>query len=127
MATKTEIKTAQIPNDIKKYVDIVIEELKRKIETGDFRIEINYDSIAIKISDINVYLSKSRMYIIYKDIDIIYSDYSSDNYVVIKVFRDLYNDPEIYRAYEYWDTLVALHDMAKEKVKERLEKVLNEF
>jgi len=67
------------------------------------------------------------MYIIYKDIDIIYSDYSSDNYVVIKVFRDLYSDPEIYRAYEYWDTLATLHDMAKEKVKERLEKVLNEF
>jgi hypothetical protein len=127
MATKTEIKTAQIPNDIKKYVDIVIEELKRKIETGDFRVEINYDSIAIKISDIKAYLSKNRLYIIYKDIDIIYSDYFENKYVVIKVFKDMYNESEIYRAYKYWTELENLHKLALEKVKEKLEKLLIEL
>jgi hypothetical protein len=127
MSTKTEIKTAQIPDHVKKHVDIVIEELKRKIEKGDFRIEITKDAIAIRISDINTYLGKSRMYIIYNDIDIIYSDYFSDNYVVIKVFKDIYNDPEIYRAHEYWTELENLHRLALEKVKEILEKVLREI
>ena len=123
MSTKTEIKTAQIPNDIKKYVDIVIEELKRKIETGDFEITISYDNISLKIPDIKVYIYRGFMRIMYKDFDIVYSDYSA----AVKVYKDPYSEPDIYYAHDYWAQLEEIHELAKEKVRQRLEKVLDRF
>jgi hypothetical protein len=123
MATKTEIKVAQIPDDVKKYVDIVIEELKRKIATGDFTIEVTYDNIAVKIPDIKAYVSKNRLYIIYKDIDIVYNDYV----VIIKVWKDIYSDPEIYKAHDRLTALHELHSLTVEKVKERLEKAISKL
>jgi hypothetical protein len=117
MTTKTE----QIPDDVKKYVDIVIDDLRRKLELGDFTMEITYDNIKIKIPDINAYIDNKKLYIMYKDIDILYSDYIA----IIKVFKDPYRDPDIYRAHEYWGPLDELHALALEKVKGRLEKILS--
>jgi hypothetical protein len=127
MTTKTVQIPDQIPDDVKKYVDIILEELQHKIKSGDFTIELLYDNIKIKMSDINVFISKNRMHIIYKDIDIIYSDYYSDNFATIKVFKDPYSDPDIYKAYDYWAVLEELHSLALTKIKERLEKVLNKL
>jgi hypothetical protein len=123
MTTKTEIKTTQIPDDIKPYIPEIIETLRRALKSDDFTIEITYDNITIKIPDIKVYLFERFMRIMYKDFDIVYSDYVAS----IKVYKDVYSDPEIYYAHEYWNTLYELHELAKEKVKERLHKILSKF
>jgi hypothetical protein len=123
MTTKIEIKTAQIPHDVRQYVDIAIDTLRRALETGDFEIRIAYDSVAIKTTDVNVYIYKNLMRIMYKDIDIVYSNYVA----VIKVYKDIYNYPEEYYAHDYWAVLDELHELAKEKIKSRLEKILRQF
>ncbi len=121
MTTKTEIKTTQIPDDVKKYIDIVLDALRRALETGEFDIMISYDLVKIVTLDVKAYVYKNLMRIMYKDIDIIYSNYV----VTIKVYKDPYDFPNEYYAHEYWAQLEELHELAKEKVKSRLEKVLS--
>jgi hypothetical protein len=123
MTTKTEIKTTQIPDDVKQYIPEVLFALKRALETVDFEIRISYDMVSIKIPDIKVYIYKHLMRIMYKDIDIVYSNYV----VAIKVYKDIYSDPDMYYAHDYWAQLEELHELAKEKIKSRLEKVLEQF
>jgi hypothetical protein len=123
MATKTETRPAQIPDDVKPYVPEILRALRRALETGDFTIEIAYDNATIKIPDIRVHLFETFMRIMYKDFDIVYSDYVAS----IKVYKDPYGEPEIYYAHDYWDALYELHELAKEKVKERLHKILSKF
>ncbi len=123
MATKTEIKTAQIPDDVRTYIPIIINALKRALKTGDFTTEIAYDIIAIKIPDIKAYVDNRGVRIMYKDLDIIYRDYVAK----VQVFRTPYEFPDEYYAHDYWATLDELHSLAVEKVKERLEKALKEF
>jgi hypothetical protein len=123
MATKTETITAQIPDDVKPYIPEILNALKRKLETGDFEITISYDMVAIKIPDIKVWIYSKYMRIIYKDIHIIYTDYSAS----LKIYKDPYGDPDVYYMHDYWAQLEEIHELAKEKVKERLEKVLREI
>jgi len=123
MTTKTEIKTAQIPDDVRVYVSEIIDALRRALETGDFTVEILYDNIAIKIPDIKAYVDNKKLYIIYKDIDIVYSDYVTK----VKVFRDLHDDPDVYYAHDYWNALYELHELAKQKVREIIEKALRKL
>jgi hypothetical protein len=123
MATKTTQINTQIPDDVKQYVDIMIDTLRRALETGDFEIRIYYDSVTIKIPDVKAYVYQNLMRIMYKDIDIVYSNHVP----VIKVYEDPYNFPNEYYAYNYWLQLEELHQLAKEKVKSRLEKILNQF
>jgi accessory colonization factor AcfC len=120
MTTKTEIKTTQIPDDVRVYVPEILGALRRALETGDFAIEIIYDSIAIKIPDITAYVDNRKIYIIYKDIGIVYSDYVAK----VKVFRDQYDLPDEYYAHEYWAPLQEIHELALQKVRERIEKAL---
>ncbi len=123
MSTKTEIKTAQIPDDVKKYVDIVLDTLRRALESDNFTILVSYDTIRVNVSDIKTYVDSKKIYIIYKDIDIVYSDYIA----IVKVWKSPYIEPEIYKAHDYWTVLDELHDLAIKKVKERLEKVLEKI
>jgi len=123
MATKTEVKSTQIPDDIKPYIPEIINALKRALETGDFEITISYDNITLKIPDIKVYIYGRFMRIMYKDFDIVYSDYS----VAVKVYKDPYSEPDIYYINDYWAQLEEIHELAKEKVKQRLEKVLRKI
>ncbi len=123
MATKTEIKTAQIPDDVRTYIPVVINALKRALETGDFTTEIAYDIITIKIHDIKAYVDNRGVRIMYKDLDIIYRDYVAK----VQVFRTPYEFPDEYYAHDYWTVLDELHDLAIKKVKERLEKVLEKI
>jgi hypothetical protein len=123
MATKTEIRTAQIPDDVKQYIPEILDALKRALESGDFEIRIVYDNVDIKIPDIKVYISKNLMRIIYKDLDVVYSNYTA----AIKVYKDPYSESEIYNAHDYWAQLEEIHELAKEKIKSRLEKVLKQF
>jgi hypothetical protein len=127
MATKTETKTAQIPSDIEQYISEILNALKRALETGDFEIRIYYDSVAIKIPDVKAYVYKNLMRIMYKDIDIVYSNYYSSRVVTIKVYKDPYSYPDEYYAHDYWAQLEEIHELAKEKVKYRLEKVIGIF
>jgi hypothetical protein len=122
MAIKTETKTAQIPDDMRQNVHDVINALRRAIELNDFEIRISHDMVSIKIPDIKVYIYKNFMRIIYKDFDIVYS-----NHVAIKVYKDIYSEPDIYKAHEYWAVIDELHRLAKEKVKEKLEKALEQI
>jgi hypothetical protein len=123
MSTKTEIKSTQIPDDVKQYISEILNALKHKLETGDFEITISYDMVTIKIPDIKAWIYRNYMRIIYKDIHIIYTDYSAS----LKIYKDPYGEPDIYHAHDYWSQLEEIHELAKEKVKQRLEKVLNRF
>ncbi len=120
MVTKTEIKTMQIPDDVKKYVDMALDYLNQKLETGDFVLELTNDNVKIKVPDINVYIDYKKLYIIYKDIDIVYSEYVA----MIKVYKDLYSCPNVYYAHEYWTRLEDLHALAIDKTRDRLKNAL---
>jgi hypothetical protein len=123
MVAKTEIKTAQIPDDVKPYIPEIIGALRRALEIGEFNVVVGYDVEKIETLDIKAYVSKNHLYITYKDIDIVYSDYVA----VVKVYRNQYVEHEIYYAHEYWSALEELHELAREKVKERLEEVLRKI
>jgi hypothetical protein len=101
----------------------VINALRRAIELNDFEIRISHDMVSIKIPDIKVHIYRDLMRIIYKDFDIVYSNHV----VAIKVYKDIYSEPDIYKAHEYWATLYELHELAKEKIKTVLEKSLEQF
>jgi len=116
MATKT----AQIPDDVKSYIPEIISALKRALESGDFEIRIFYDMVSIKIPNIKVYVYKEFMRIMYTDFDIVYSNYVA----TVKIYKDPYGEPDVYYIHDYWVQLEEIHELAKEKVKERLEKVL---
>ncbi|MFZ8811936.1 MAG: hypothetical protein ACO2PN_28035 [Pyrobaculum sp.] len=123
MAKTTTQTTTQIPDDVRQYIPEILDALKRALATGDFEITIVYDNVTIKIPDIKVYLYDNLMRVIYKDIHIIYSNYSA----TVKVYKDPYGDPEVYHAHDYWVQLDEIHGLAIEKVKSRLEKILNQF
>jgi hypothetical protein len=123
MATKTEIKTAQIPDDVRQYVHDIINALRRALETGDFEIRIAYDNVDIKTPDVKAYVYKNLIRIMYKDIDIIYSNYVP----LIKVYMDPYGETKDYYAHDYWAQLEEIHELAKEKIKSRLEKILDKL
>lgn len=123
MTTKTEIKTAQIPDDVKPYIPEIIGALRRALETGDFNVVVGHDIVKIETLDVKAYVDRNHMRIMYKDIDIVYS-----NYVVsIKVYKNPYSEPEIYYAHDYLPLLEEIHELVIEKVKERLEKVIRKF
>jgi len=119
MATKTEI----IPDDVKQYIPEILSALKRALDIDDFEIRIYYDSVTIKIPDIKVYIYKDLMRIMYKDIDIVYSNYVA----AVKIYKDPYSDPDVYYIHDYWAQLEEIHELAKEKVKRRLEKVIEKL
>jgi len=117
---KSAQKSAQIPDDVKMYVNIVLDALKRALETNNFTLEIYNEYAVIKIPDIKAIIDRHGLYIMYKDIDVVYSDYV----VRVKVYRDPYDFPDEYYAHDYWATLEDLYQLAREVVKDRLENVL---
>lgn len=127
MVTKTEIKTTeiptQIPNHVKILTDMVLDELKRFITKDQFILEIEYGAAVIRIGDIKAFIFKQKLYIIYKFIDIVYTPYTP----YIKEYNDTQDEYNVYKAYEYRDVLKEIFELAKEKVKERLENIKEIF
>jgi hypothetical protein len=117
------VKMAQIPDDVKPYIPEILRALRRALEIGEFDVVVGYNGVRIETLDVRAYISKNHLHIMYKDIDIVYRDYTA----VIKVFRKPYIEPEIYYAHDYWSTLNELYELAREKVKERLEKILTKI
>jgi hypothetical protein len=117
------VKMAQIPDDVKPYIPEILRALRRALEIGDFDVVVGHNTVRIETLDVRAYISKDRLHIMYKDIDIVYSNYVA----VVKVYRKPYIEPEIYYAHDYWVALDELYKLAKEKVKERLEKILTKI
>jgi hypothetical protein len=123
MAETITPKTTEIPTHIKIMSDIALDILKDAIIKDSFILEIEYGAAIIKIGDIKAFMFKNILYIIYKSIDIVYNIYTT----YIKEYKDTHNEYDVYKAHEYGSVLKEIFELAREKVKNRLENIKEIF
>ncbi len=123
MATKTEIKTASQKEELLKKAHDGIEIFRNYIERGDFAIELDDMTIAIRTNAVKAYLGRNRLFMIYGDIDIKYNSEKTQ----ILLFNKTNFTTTRHDAHELHDIMTELYELSLEKVKEKLEKALKEL
>jgi hypothetical protein len=123
MATKTVNGVTVEKHEIEKMARMAINALSTSLSRNVFTVETDGYSVSLEITDIKAFISRRQLIILCGYIDIHYSNGKS----VIKIYdyeKDDYMDIEA----EYLSReLESLLELARQKVKERLEITLREI
>ena len=123
MATKTTQKFHVEKHEIEKMVHMAINALGAGLRRGAFTVETDGDTVMVEAVDIKAFISRQQIIITLNLIDIHYRYGKS----IVKVY-DYEKDDYIYIDMSHLNReLEKLLELAKEKVKEKLEKVLKEI
>ena len=120
MATKTEIKNAQQKEELLKVARDALEIFRKDLERDDYVVEVTDVSVVVTTTETRGYLTCCRLSIVYRDMDIIYKPEKTE----IVLFDKEPFDATRYNAPELHDAMAQLHEIALQKVRERIEKAL---
>ena len=110
-------------HEIEKMARMAVNALDTFLRRNTFTVETDGDSVKIEIPDIKAFISRRQIIILFGFIDIHYNDSKS----VVKVY-DYKKDDYVYINIESLSReLESLLELARKKVKEKLEKVLEEI
>lgn len=110
-------------HEIEKMARMAINALDISLKRNIFTVETDGDSVKIEIPDIKAFISRQQIIILFGFIDIHYNNKKS----VVKIY-DYKKDDYVHINIESLSCeLESLLELARQKVKEKLEKVLGEI
>jgi len=123
MATKTEIKNARQKEELLKVARDALEIFRKDLERDDYVVEVTDVSVVVTTTAARGYLTRCRLSIVYGDVDIIYKPEKTE----IVLFDKEPFDATRYNAPELHDDFRQLHELALQKVREKIEKALRDL
>ncbi len=123
MAKTTTQKVHMEKHEIEKIARMAVSALRINLLRGSFNVETDGDTIMVETTDTKAFISRQQIIVLFGFIDIQYSYGKS----VVKLYDYEKDDYTYIDASHLRHELETLLELAKEKVKEKLEKALKEL
>jgi hypothetical protein len=123
MAKTTTQKLPMEKHEIEKMTRMAIRGLMVNLMRNSFTIETDGDTVMVETTDIKAFISRRQIIILFSFIDIQHNDEKS----VVKIYDYEKDDYTYINMDNLRHELEALLELAKQKVKEKLYKVLSEI